>query len=252
MSEGLKYRKARDELPTNEQFFIVDNRPYYPKVFADASLHETVSHACCVVLGIINREHPDLTVSIVTGGITNALFRVSGFVKCDFSCYNNVLFDPRIEDSVLVRIFGAEGMIDRDEETAAYAALCDAKIAYRYLGRFGNGRVEGWLEGFRPLQVTELSIPNISQAIAEKLALLHTHFNFPSMTDKGGKPKPELFDQLWRWMNQAVNIDEYPFKHEVDAERAANLVDLKSIERELSLIQTSGVVPAAASIAFCQ
>eukprot|EP00985_Skeletonema_marinoi_P033946 scaffold42676_cov110-Skeletonema_marinoi.AAC.1 len=77
-----------------------------------------------------------LSCTKVTGGITNALFRVSGFqsitslTAADF-------------DSVLVRIFGAEGMIDRDIETSTYAALCNADIAYKYMGRFSNGRIEG-------------------------------------------------------------------------------------------------------------
>jgi hypothetical protein len=98
-----------------------------------------------------NRGLIDLNVSIISGGITNNLFVVAGFRKFSRNYFNNDYFDPTVEDSVLVRIFGGEGMIDRDEETATYAALCDIKIAYRFLGRFGNGRLEGWLEGFRPL-----------------------------------------------------------------------------------------------------
>lgn len=247
----LKYKTARDELPSNEQVIFVDKRPYYPKLIADASLHRTVAHVTCVVLGINVENSPSLTVSVVTGGITNSLLRVSGFRKCSLANYRNDYFDPNMEDSVLVRIFGAEGMIDRDEETATYAALCDANFAYRYLGRFANGRLEGWLEGFRPLSNFELSIPNISKVIAEKLAKLHKEFDLPGVKSCN-KPKPCLFDQLWRWVSQAMNIDHHPFKNACDAERAANLIDLRLIEQELSLIQSSDAIPPSASIAFCQ
>lgn len=243
---GLKYKKARQELATNDQFTTVDNRPYYPNLYADAS-PESIANVCCTVLGMENLRFPDLNVSVVSGGITNNLYRVSGFRKLGI----NESFDPSLEDSVLVRIFGGEGMIDRDEETATYAALCDAKIAYRYLGRFGNGRLEGWLEGFRPLQVYELSKPQISRLIAEKVAALHTQFDLPGLKD-GTKPKPGLFEQLGRWMNQALNVVDFPFRNKADAVRADSLFNLKDIESELSMIQTGDVIPPSAEVAFCQ
>jgi hypothetical protein len=68
----------------------------------------------------------------------------------------------------------------------------------------------------------------MSELIAEKLAILHTQFDLPGLQD-GIKPKPGLFDQLGRWMNQALNMDEYPFKHEADAGRAETLFNLREI-----------------------
>ena len=58
---------------------------------------------------------------------------------------------------MLVRIFGAEGMIDRDVETSTFASLAAAGHTPPYYGRFANGRLEGWMGGMRPLEVRELS-----------------------------------------------------------------------------------------------
>ena len=85
---------------------------------------------------------PRLTCSRVTGGLTNELYRVTGFVGLKQELARllaPVLSDggPSVAslvdfDSVLVRKLGAEGMIDRDVETSTYAHLCNADVAYRY------------------------------------------------------------------------------------------------------------------------
>ena len=84
---------------------------------------------------------PGLTCSRVTGGLTNELYRVTGFrlLKEELSrTLAPLLPDDGSNvaslvdfDSVLVRKLGAEGMIDRDVETSTYAYLCNAGVAYR-------------------------------------------------------------------------------------------------------------------------
>ena len=80
-----------------------------------------------------------LKVSAVTGGITNQLFRVSSDAK-----------------SVLVRVYGGEGLIDRDAECATFAAVSEHLGRPAFLGRFTNGRVEEFLEHHATLDLAGL------------------------------------------------------------------------------------------------
>jgi len=194
-----------------------------------------------------------LSCTKVTGGITNALFRVSGFQSIVSSlvddCSNtNAAAAPLVDfDSVLVRIFGAEGMIDRDIETSTYAALCNADIAYRYRGRFANGRIEGWLDGYHPLQSHDLiHDENVSLEIAKEMARLHCLFQPPEGelrehhcgSTNGNNNELDvisvgLWDQLSSWMEQAKGYTE--FQTVEDTERV-RLLQLDKIEMEMNTI----------------
>lgn len=205
---------------------------------------------------LFDQSLPQLTCTKVTGGITNALFRVSGFESLQATiasvlqtkllnneyCIDKLtsLFDF---DSVLIRIFGAEGMINRDVETSTYAALCNADIAYRYLGRFNNGRVEGWLDGYVPLKCTDLTHDGTSLEIAKEMARLHSLFDVPEGELRDHHFGAELdvitvglWDQLSSWMEQAKGYSE--FKTAYDTERVKKL-ELDTIEMEVQNFITS-------------
>ena len=191
-----------------------------------------------------------LACTKVTGGITNALIRVSGFEKLKSDIASSLPTTLNVDnkpinslidfDSVLVRIFGAEGMIDRDVETSTYAALCNADIAYRYLGRFNNGRIEGWLDGYVPLQCSDLTRDGTSAKIAEEMARLHCLFDMPEgeLRDHHygielGAITVGLWDQLSSWMEQAKGYSS--FKTPYDTERVKKL-ELEKIEQEVQNI----------------
>mmetsp|Transcript_29039 Transcript_29039/g.61353 ORF Transcript_29039/g.61353 Transcript_29039/m.61353 type:complete len:502 (+) Transcript_29039:76-1581(+) len=207
-------------------------------------------------------QDPSLASSLkctkVTGGITNALVRVSGFeslsskitsVVATLLASNNAGSSSTIHsslldfDSVLVRIFGAEGMIDRNVETCTYAALCNADIAYRYLGRFANGRIEGWLDGYVPLQCTDLTHDETSLEIAKEMARLHCIFELPEGELRNHHFGTDLdaitvglWDQLSSWMQQAKGYAE--FKTPYDTERVKKL-SLDRIEAEVQKFMAS-------------
>jgi len=259
---------------------LADGRPYFPNLTADASDPASVRDAALasVALSIfvaaaknagdvdaggalaagdesktvardfdwerlLEESAACLTCAKVTGGITNALFRVSGFEKMTpaISSAMGTLPDegapvdcgPLVDfDSVLVRIFGAEGMIDRDVETSTYAALCNADIAYRYLGRFKNGRIEGWLDGFVSLQCTDLMHDGTSLEIAKEMARLHCLFEVPEgeLSDHHfGKDLDVitvgLWDQLSSWMDQAKGYSEFKTPHDTERVKKLGLVD---------------------------
>lgn len=174
-----------------------------------------------------------LTCTRVTGGITNALYRVGGFGTLRRTLEQLERDDASLIDfdSVLVRVFGAEGMIDRDVETSTYSALCDAGIAYRHLGRFGNGRVEGWLDGYVPLKSAELADGSFSLEIASALANMHCSFHVPEGELREHHGVVGLWDQLSGWMNQAKGYVD--FKTPSDTERVRKL-ELDMIEVEVA------------------
>ncbi|KAL7466160.1 hypothetical protein ACHAXS_009883 [Conticribra weissflogii] len=191
------YAQARQEAEKwhkkdNSESFVryVENRPYLPLLNVDPSCEESILHVAKTVL--LARQsadelaqdqsrkssrslcevredekkdgddiHPTLNgadvnssdeelmhskkddqVTRISGGLTNALYLVGSSDS---------------PSSVLVRVFGAEGMIDRDLETANLARLCgtsdDGKRVVHagidVVGRFGNGRVETWIPGMR-------------------------------------------------------------------------------------------------------
>ena len=241
----------------NESYFkVVDYQPYFPNLSVSASDISSVKHAALVLVysslllrnsnnsGQIDNgeaEHQkrltnflaqvssaevssELSCTKVTGGITNALFRVSGFLSI------NSLPVPADFDSVLVRIFGAEGMIDRDIETSTYAALCHADIAYKYMGRFSNGRIEGWLDGYHPLQNQDLADESTSLEIAKEMARLHCLFQLPEGELRDHHCGTELdvisvglWDQLSSWMEQAKGYSEFKTANDTERARALQL-----------------------------
>ena len=120
---------------------------------------------------------------------------------------------------MLVRILGAEGMIDRDAETSTFAALAAAGHTPPYYGRFANEQLEGWMEGMRPLEVRELSHDTVLPAIATKLARLHAQFVIPDALYPYYQT-PSLWQQLDEWLAQALQ-NTYKTTH--DTQRAASL-----------------------------
>jgi ethanolamine kinase len=121
------------------------------------------------------------TVEAVSGGITNALLRLRAP-------------DGR---TVLVRGYGpnTEVVIDRDRENRTFARLSAAGFAPPYLARFEDGRVEGDLVGFRPLEPHEMGADRWRRGIANRLAELHGH--------APEQPAPRTFETLQGWMQTA-------------------------------------------------
>ena len=151
-STANPYKEYRSHNPLFAPVML-DGRPYAPSLQTlkpGSAPASSVMGSCVAVVLQLNKlagffavpggcgpdDVPagDFEVERVSGGITNGLFRVA-------SERHGLTGGRRL----LVRVFGAEGMIDRDVETSVYAALCRCKVGAEdgYLARFGNGRVEG-------------------------------------------------------------------------------------------------------------
>lgn len=104
-------------------------------------------------------EPSAISVREIKGGITNTLYRAG--------------FEGDEVPPVLVRVFGAEGLIDRKAENATYRWLACQGIAPPFYGCFANGRVEGYFDGFDPLTLDDMADPESSRGIAYQMARLH-------------------------------------------------------------------------------
>lgn len=104
----------------------------------------------------------DFTISKLSGGMTNILYKV--------------LPESRElwKDGYVVRLFGdgTELYIDRQRENFVFAALSKAGLAPPFVGLFQNGRVEGYLPA-RPLELEEFKCPKILPHIARATCKLH-------------------------------------------------------------------------------
>lgn len=197
---GDSYKVSRT---SGEDVVWIDGFPYLPKLH----IHEhNILSVAQRVFGLLNERNvenlPSWTdntiITRVEGGATNSLYRIG--------------------TSVLVRIFGAEGMIDRDAETAVYARLAQQGLAPAYYGRLANGRIEKWLPRSRTLTTPEM--PLFAKTIAKQLRRLHD--STPALVGDA-TPQPPLQPTLWKelrtWLEQAE-------AHYSDASANGNLKDL--------------------------
>ena len=192
------------------------------------------------IWGIMHTMTQHLSVERVMGGVTNTLYKVAGFQTVASSLLSSSSIQELTtwvspdSDNVLVRIFGAEGLIDRDDETGVFAALSQSHLAPAYYGRFQNGRVEGYQEGMRPLQFHELSTgpTSIAKGIATNLARLHYGFRIlPTLSVE--RRQPTLWKQLFDWLDQA---EVAKFELEADRQVVSNL-QLPTLRPELLWLQ---------------
>lgn len=277
-----KYVRAREccteKNKLDDSFAVViDNRPYHPFLQIDPSDSASVRIAVAYLLLSLHQEYKgedkdnssvsesshkfekanaiatSLSTTSISGGITNTLFRVAGIhnalrdvvMNDDNDTKSNNDMKCLFPEFLLVRVFGAEGMIDRDVENSTFAALAAANLAPAYWGRFANGRAEEWLEGFRHLGIRELSCPKISAAIAIQLARLHNSPNTKQLLSLQKDKEPSMWLQLEDWWRQAVEAT-FPGN---DRDRAAAL-ELSLLESELAWLKDE-VVPADSRTAFC-
>ncbi|KAG7341417.1 choline/ethanolamine kinase [Nitzschia inconspicua] len=250
-----KFRKAReqycggngtvnkgDHSTISRRYYhvTVEDKPYYPFLEAHDNNVESIKEVTACVLGLSQCAKESLFVSPVLGGNTNTLFCVSSIQS-----FNGNSID--IPESVLVRIFGAPGLIDRDVETSTYAALAQQGLALAYFGRFANGRIEEWSD-WKPITESDMAKPDISCYIAMQLARLHCCFNIPPHLLEYHNPQatPTMWTQLEEWL---ASVQTATFRNDHDTQRAQDL-QLHKLNDEVLWLKES-VIPTTAKIGFC-
>ncbi|RYH20722.1 hypothetical protein EON65_22605 [archaeon] len=157
----------------------------------------------------------DISVKVLSGGLTNSLFLVS----------NNIATDAK----VILRTFGtgSELFIDRDQENLVFAALSQAGFGPSFLGLIQGGRIEGYIPS-SSLHFSQLKHESVYSQIARAVSDLHSYEVSVIKTEK-----------IWLWdkISQFFNIiDDIKFDDPMKAESLAALrVDV--MRGELSYIQ---------------
>lgn len=164
---------------------------------------------------------PDaMRVDVVSGGITNALYRVRAAGR----------------SPLLVRVFGAntELLIDRRRDTAAVAALAACGVGVPFLGTFDNGRVEGYLaaRALAPEEMGQRAPRDLATQIAVEVARLHALRGMP-----GDPAAPALWPTLERWMEDAAAVQFDPVREAAKA-AAVGALDLPGVARELAWLRS--------------
>jgi thiamine kinase-like enzyme len=216
------YAQARVEadsidgsVPATSFVRIVDNRPYFPLLKADPTNKASIIEIANAILSRSNDNaqgnchfHGKVNVTAITGGLTNALFKV----------------DLPNSNSVLLRIFGAEGFIDRDEETTTFSRLCHRKGTLHdqleLVGRFGNGRVETWIPNMRPSShLYDFRKEGFALEVARQMARLHYGFDSDAsalgMRIKDVPRQPKIWKVIESWIDElSENLSHEKFRND--------------------------------------
>ncbi|XP_036182313.1 choline kinase alpha isoform X2 [Myotis myotis] len=133
-------------------------------------------------------------ISIIRGGLSNMLF------LCSLpDTVATVGDEPR---KVLLRLYGAilkmgtEAMV---LESVMFAILAERSLGPKLYGIFPQGRLEQFIPS-RRLETEELSLPDISAEVAEKMATFH------GMKMPFNKEPKWLFGTMEKYLNQVLRI----------------------------------------------
>nr|XP_004656832.1 choline kinase alpha isoform X2 [Jaculus jaculus] len=133
-------------------------------------------------------------ISVIRGGLSNMLF------QCSLpDTIASIGDEPR---TVLLRLYGAilkmgaEAMV---LESVMFAILAERSLGPKLYGIFPQGRLEQFIPS-RRLETEELSSPDISAEIAEKMATFH------GMKMPFNKEPKWLFGTMEKYLNQVLKI----------------------------------------------
>ncbi|XP_059705160.1 choline kinase alpha isoform X2 [Haemorhous mexicanus] len=135
-----------------------------------------------------------LRISPIRGGLSNMLF------QCSLpDTIETVADEPR---KVLLRLYGAILQMGAEAmvlESVMFAILAERALGPKLYGIFPQGRLEEFIPS-RKLSTEELSLPDISAEIAEKMARFH------GMKMPFNKEPKWLFGTMEKYLNQVLRI----------------------------------------------
>lgn len=129
-------------------------------------------------------------VTVIEGGITNRIYKAN---------------DPASDETVVVRVFGGDDVFTpeaRRKETDIFEELGNADISPRLVGKFGNGRLEEYIHGARPIELEEMTSVSVLDGVAKEMAKLHTFTPSNAM-----ERKSEIWTCLDTWIDDVKQMD---------------------------------------------
>uniref|UniRef100_A0A8C6X2B7 Ethanolamine kinase n=1 Tax=Naja naja TaxID=35670 RepID=A0A8C6X2B7_NAJNA len=135
-----------------------------------------------------------LRITPIRGGLSNMLF------QCSLpDTIETIADEPR---TVLLRLYGAILQMGAEAvvlESVMFAILAERALGPKLYGIFPQGRLEEFIPS-RKLDTEELSMPDISAEIAEKMAKFH------GMKMPFNKEPKWLFGTMEKYLNQVMRI----------------------------------------------
>ncbi|OIW30940.1 kinase-like protein [Coniochaeta ligniaria NRRL 30616] len=151
-------------------------------------------------------DHGDLiSVERLSGALTNAVYVVSPPADLQQLQPPSSSEDgatkkpPPPPKKVLLRIYGPQVDIDRDNELSVLRRLARKKIGPRLLGTFLNGRFEQFFNA-TTLTPASLREPETSKQIAKRMRELHDGVE---LTEEEEAEGPSVWKNWGRWLEQA-------------------------------------------------
>lgn len=189
------------------------------------------------VAGWQDLTEKDIKLSVITGGLTNRLYKIS--IEPELAAKLNpdtsgdegsTPPDAVVPHQVLFRVYGAgtENFFDRENEHRIFKHFSDRRMGPYLYGIFDGGRIEEFLS-LHSLEQHDL--PKLAPLIAEKIGTMH------ASEMQGISTTPSLFDSLWTWLRTAedVSFPDDPVKQSLlDSITTINLnAELHELQREL-------------------
>ncbi|XP_041444330.1 choline/ethanolamine kinase isoform X2 [Xenopus laevis] len=172
-------------------------------------------------------------VSVVSGGLSNLLY------KCSLAdTLKTQSTEPR---QVLLRLYGAilQGVNSLVQESVIFAILAERSLGPQLYGVFPTGRLEEYIPS-RRLVTPELSCPDMSSEIAEKMARFH------KMEMPFNKEPVWLFRTMEEYMSQ---ISPLSFTEKDDMEKFNQLKSF-CLEEEMQNLKVL-LRSTASPVVFC-
>lgn len=203
VSNGLR------ELPTSSDLTVDTKLPV-------TALHEQIKFVCkALVHSWRDVALQDMTVSTITGGITNFLVKVS-------------VVNTRVaETDVALRVFGpnTDVVIDRKREIEALSFLSAAGFGAKLIGIFTNGLVQSFIDA-ETLKPEDMGKPALVPLIAKELRRLHDA-NIPISR------KPEVWQSIHKFLDEASAIT---FSDEQKQQRFET-ISFDELKKEVNILQ---------------
>jgi len=163
----------------------------------------------------------DLDVSVISGGISNALYRVAltRVTASPFEAVSPPEDGPAyLQQVVVLRVYGnnTEKFVDREMEVETMRTLYRHGFGPAVLGVFANGRVESYLTGMVCLSPDDLGKEEMSTRIAETLGRFHSlsshksggrSVEFPvARPDEPGQRPGTPFEKTRSWLKTSKTL----------------------------------------------
>ena len=169
----------------------------FPRLFVQVDAEDKGAMCSSVkdtISQVVGCSSAVLAVEPVTGGLSNYLFKVVDTQQT-----------PSLPKPLLVRVFGPLAM-DRERENRIFAVLAKEGIGPSLLATFGNGRVEEFLDEYHTLEPSEFLGERHGQAVAERLATLHS-VEVARAAELSMGSESAIWGQLEQWLEDASAAD---------------------------------------------